>query len=244
MLSYFTIVEREHTYQNPTSEEKLDLLIDYCGIGDGHRVLDVGCGKGWLLQRIAERFAVEADGVELNPAFIAEGKQRLARTHLKGRIAFHEMPAEQFGGRPGAYDVGLCIGASFAIGTFEELVAWLRSFIRPGGVMAIGDIYANAPQLAPESAEHFGGGRVRTLQQTAQYLNENGLTLVGLIDSSLDDWDRYESKHWRAAAAWMRSNPNHPELDEFRGRTEKLKNDYLQFDRGALGWALFVSRLS
>ncbi|MFA7096586.1 MAG: class I SAM-dependent methyltransferase [Gammaproteobacteria bacterium] len=78
-IDFITIIERDHTYQNPTSMAKLDLLVEYCQIEDGHRVLDIGCGKGWLLQRIAEQFAVKADGVELNPAFIKEGKDRLAR---------------------------------------------------------------------------------------------------------------------------------------------------------------------
>lgn len=242
-IDFITIIERDHTYQNPTSMAKLDLLVEYCQIEDGHRVLDIGCGKGWLLQRIAEQFAVKADGVELNPAFIKEGKDRLARAHLKGEIAFHQVPASQFAGELGTYDVCCCIGASFAIGTFEEMVAWLRRYVRPGGIMAIGDIYARKRSVPPQSAEHFCGGAVRTLQDTVQWLNREGMTLVGLIDSSQDDWDRYESKHWRAADAWARQNPNHPELHDFLERSERFKCNYLQFDREALGWALFVSRI-
>ncbi|MDX9739600.1 MAG: class I SAM-dependent methyltransferase [Gammaproteobacteria bacterium] len=55
IFDYYTIADRDHAWQNPTSAAKLDLLIDYCGFSNGDRVLDVGCGKGWLLQRIAER---------------------------------------------------------------------------------------------------------------------------------------------------------------------------------------------
>lgn len=47
-LDFHEIVEEFRTYQNPTSEEKLDRLIDYCAIEDGHSVLDPGCGKAWL----------------------------------------------------------------------------------------------------------------------------------------------------------------------------------------------------
>ena len=52
-FEFFATIERYHTIQNPTSQEKLDLAARYCGIRDGMRVLDVGCGKGWMLRRLA-----------------------------------------------------------------------------------------------------------------------------------------------------------------------------------------------
>ncbi|HEX7071556.1 MAG TPA: class I SAM-dependent methyltransferase [Rhodothermales bacterium] len=243
ILEYFTIVERYHTFQNPTSEAKLDRLIEYCGISDGQRTLDVGCGKGWLMQRIAERYAVEAEGVEVCGPFIEEGKERLGRTHLRGTVTFHEMPAQEYAGDKGAFDVGFCIGASFAIGTFEEAVEWLRRYVKPGGIMAIGDIYARHASIPAESAQHFGAGPVRSLSDTALHMDRNGMTLIGLIDSSLDEWDRYESLHWRTADEWARQNPTHPERCAFVGRTAHFKANHLRFDRDSLGWAIFVSRV-
>lgn len=44
-FDFMAMVERDLTFQNPTSEAKLDLLIDYCGIADNQHVLDVGCGR-------------------------------------------------------------------------------------------------------------------------------------------------------------------------------------------------------
>jgi len=35
-----------------------------------------------------------------------------------------------------------------------------------------------------------------------------GLRLETLIDSSKDDWDRYESLHWRALEEWLAANPD------------------------------------
>ena len=243
ILDYFTIVERNHTYQNPTSEAKLDRLIEYCKIADGQRILDVGCGKGWLLQRIAERFDVQAEGIEVNPPFLEAGKARIARAALRGEITFHQMPASGFEGEAESYDVGLCIGASFAIGTFEDMVAWLRKYVRPGGFLAIGDVYARREAMPPQSQEAFGGGPVRSFADTATYLDRDGLTLIGVIDSSLDEWDRYESLHWRTADEWADAHPDHPDRNDFLEQTERMKTNHLRFDRESLGWAMFVSRV-
>ena len=192
----------------------------------------------------AVRHEVRAEGVELHQAFIDAGKERLAQAELKGDVTFHQMPASEFCGEKASYDVALCIGASFAIGSFEEMAVWLRRFVRPGGVMAIGDIYARHPNVPEESAAHFGGGRARSFADTALHLNRDGLTLIGLIDSSLDEWDRYESLHWKAADEWATQNAEHPERQNFLDQTERFKESHLRFDRASLGWAMFVSRVT
>jgi len=65
LFEFYATIERYHTIQNPTSEEKLDLATRYCGVADGMRILDVGCGKGWLLRRLASRFDIQVTGLEI-----------------------------------------------------------------------------------------------------------------------------------------------------------------------------------
>lgn len=53
-----------------------DLEIDFLArFGRGATVLEVGCGTGLLLERIA-RFAKSAEGVDLSPAMLARAKSR------------------------------------------------------------------------------------------------------------------------------------------------------------------------
>lgn len=75
-------------------------------------------------------------------------------------------------------------------------------------------------------------------------MNTDGLALVGVIDSSLDDWDRYESAHWRAAVSWLRKHRDHPDYDEVLTQDRAFMRNHLRFDRESLGWALFVSEVS
>jgi len=59
----------------------------------------------------------------------------------------------------------------------------------------------------------FSGGTPRSLAGTTNLLNTDGLTLIGLIDSSIDDWEQYESLHWQADA-WVKDNPDHAQGPE------------------------------
>ena len=74
-FEFFATIERYHTIQNPTSEEKLDLATCYCGVRNGMRILDVGCGKGWLLRRLASRFDIHVTGLEICPTFADEARR-------------------------------------------------------------------------------------------------------------------------------------------------------------------------
>ena len=66
------------------------------------------------------------------------------------------------------------------------------------------------------------------------------MTTTALIDSSLDDWDRYETLHWRAVDEWLAANADDPDGEQIRARHEHAKGAYLRFRRDLLGWAILV----
>ena len=61
-----------------------------------------------------------------------------------------------------------------------------------------------------------------------------------LIASSEDDWDTYESLHWRALEEWLAANPDDPDAPTIRERFEDGRDRYLRHERALLGWAIFV----
>jgi cyclopropane fatty-acyl-phospholipid synthase-like methyltransferase len=129
---YYAIIERDHQIQNPTSAVKLSRLVDYLTIEDGHRILDVGCGKAGLLRAIARKKTVQALGLEVNAVFAAEARTAIEQAGLQGNIDIREGPALSYEDRSTVFDVTLCIGASFAIGSFEAALDWLNARTKPG----------------------------------------------------------------------------------------------------------------
>jgi hypothetical protein len=76
-----------------------------------------------------------------------------------------------------------------------------------------------------------------SLSETGAKVERHGVSLVGLISSSTDDWDRYESLHWRALEDWLTENDD----EEIRAAYEDHKRKYLA-RRDAFGWAIFLAR--
>ena len=232
---YRAIVEADHEIQNPLSREKLRRLIDYLRLSDGDRVVDVGCGKGWLLAEMASQRRIEAVGLEVNPAFAAIARRALPAAAV--RIV--DGPALDYPAAPGAFDAALCIGATFALGGLQGSIDWLAAAVRPGGRVAIGEPFAARPfasELAARWSEYD-----RSAGDIADLMAARGLTLTGVIGSSLDDWDHYYGQHWRATAAWLRAHPGDPDAEWLAEKTAAGRRRYLAEERDCFGWAVFVA---
>jgi hypothetical protein len=62
-----------------------------------------------------------------------------------------------------------------------------------------------------------------------------------MVAASLDDWDHYESQHWRAAAAWIREHPDDPEAGWLAEKIEFERQAFLAEERDVFGWAILVA---
>ncbi len=242
IFEFHATIERYHTIQNPISEEKLDLATRYCGVRDGMSILDVGCGKGWLLRRIAKQFDIRATGLEIYPASAAEARRLAAAENLADRIHIVEGPALEFHPEPASFDVVMCIGASFALDGFEPALDWMSHAAKRGGAIALGEVFAKELPYPPEIPR---GGRAdfdypaRSLLATVETMRAKGLPLRGLIEASADDWDRYHSLHWQAGMDWALAHPG--DLDALKLSDQAgMRLDLL--DRRYCGWAIFVAR--
>jgi SAM-dependent methyltransferase len=235
---YFVVAERDHELQNPTSEEKLLLLGHRIRLGPGSRVLDVASGRGGPAILLAREFGCTIEGIEIAPEFHAAAVERAARAEVADLVSFRLADAAREEHAAGAYDAAFCLGASFVYGGLAGTLDALEPTVRPGGHVVVGEPYWRSWPL-PEDYE----GRdepFTSLDGTVAIVESGALRVVALIDASLDDWDRYETLHWRAVEEWLAESPDDPDADEIRGSHERWKRTYLRHGRELLGWAIFV----
>jgi predicted O-methyltransferase YrrM len=235
---YYSIAERDHEIQNPTSPEKVRLLGQWLRLGPETRVLDIACGRGGPAVLLASTFGCRITGVERASEFVATASDRIAAAGVEDLVEIIDSDARDFTLEPGVWDVALCLGATFVWDDLDGTLAALVPAVRPGGHVAVGEpFWRTAP---PPSVDAMG---YVSLADTVTRFERGGLTTVGLIGSSTDDWDRYESLHWRAVEDWL-AEQEHGSLEavEVRGENERHKRRYLEVGRDHLGWAILVGR--
>jgi len=244
MRKFYDVTHREHVICNPTSEEKLDHLVGQLRLPANAHVLDIACGKGEFLIRLAETYSVNGLGIDLSPFFIAEARRRLESRAPSAEVTFREMDGADFEpDKPHSFTVASCIGASWIYGGHAETLDALSRMAVSGGWVITGEPY----WLREPSEEHL---KVLGLPKEAfgthvsnvEAGEKRGLDLVHTVVSNGDDWDGYQGLQWSAADDYARSHPDDPDLPELLHRVGDEKAAYLRWGRDTIGWAIYVFR--
>jgi predicted O-methyltransferase YrrM len=235
---WFAVAERDHELQNPTSAEKIRLLGERLRLRPDSQVLDIACGKCGPAVLLAREFGCRITGVERAPEFASAARERIAAAGLEQQVEVVEQDAASFTPATESYDVALCLGASFIWNGLEGTLAALVPAVRPQGHVVVGEPYWRRSPL-PEGIDDED---YVSLRDTARRFDTARLSVDTIIASSLDDWDRYETLHWRALEDWLAENSDDPDAAEFRARHESERDKYLSWQRELLGWAIFAAR--
>src|SRR5579884_3868224 len=226
MSAWHELVEREHDLQNPTSAEKIRLVGEYLRLGPESRVLDIACGKAGPAVVLARAFGCRIHGVEVSETFVTAARRRISEAGLEQLVDVELAEASRVELQPGAFDAALCIGAAFVWGHIGDAAAGMLPALVPRGGIAIGEPFW---RRSGRKGEDFVA-----LHATVARFESAGVELTGLVAASEGDWDRYESRHWRAAVE--------TDDDEVRAKSLGYRDDYLRRQRAELGWAIFVGR--
>jgi SAM-dependent methyltransferase len=131
-----------------------DRAIALCALPPGARVLDVGCGTGVTVERLAVRHGLRAVGVDPSARLVTDGRSR------RPGLSLLQARAEQLPFSDGSLDAALaeCVVSLTDAGA---ALAELSRVLRPGGLLVVSDLYARATdgaaalrELPPASCLH------------------------------------------------------------------------------------------
>jgi SAM-dependent methyltransferase len=208
------------------------------GLSPDSHVLDIASGRGGPALLLAREHGCTWHGIEISPDFHAVAVERAAKTGLADRVTFELADAAEATHEPESYDAALCLGASFVYGSLADTVDALAPAVRPGGHVVVGEPYWRRLPLPDDYEDRREPWT--TLEGTVVAFETSGLSVVSVIASSEDDWDRYETLHWQAVERWLADNADDPDAPDIRERHERYKRNYLRHQREYLGWAIFV----
>ena len=241
---FYDITHSRHLVCNPTNEAKLGRLVELLQLAAGADVVDIACGKGELLLRLAEAHGVRGVGVDISPFYIAEAERKRSARVPEAEITFTLMDGAEFQpDAPHGFTVASCIGASWVFGGHEATLDALTGMAAPDGWVIAGE-----PFWLREPPEEYlrAAGLTRDAfgshAENAEAGERRGLELVHTFVSSGDDWDTYEGLQWYATGEYVRAHPDDPDLPELRERVAKDKATYLRWGRDTVGWSIYVFR--
>jgi SAM-dependent methyltransferase len=239
---YYDITHKKHSDLNPMSKDKLEKLFLLLDLMPNSRVLDIGCGKGESLIRLVEFFNISGVGVDLSPYHSRDCKENINKRVSSSDIKILEMDGAKY--KPDAneaYDLSMCLGASWIYNGFKGTIEALRKMTKPEGLIIVGEPY----WLKEPDDEYLKMSGIKKKEFNSHYKNidvgeKEGLYCVYTLVSNHDDWDHYETLQWLATMDYITDFPDDQDNPELLKRIKKAKMEYLLYGRDTIGWAIYV----
>lgn len=231
-------------FNSPISSEKTDLLIDLFELEAGSRVIDVGCGTGEFLARVAAKYDVSGVGVEIDAPSLESARKTALDRGVADNLEFVEADIRDFE-IVEPFDCGICMGASHAYAmdepAYPETLKGLGDSIRSGGCLLIGEsFWIREPEK--EYVDFVGepSGTYRTHRENVELASQFDLLPLYATTSNQDEWDDFEWRHHMRIEKRAEENPDDPEAQKKREFGRAWRSAYLKWGRGTLGFGFYL----
>jgi SAM-dependent methyltransferase len=246
------IAHDDMPFHNPLDESAVEALLAVLPLGPGDRVLDVGCGRGELLLRIAERSGaagVPIGGLGIDSAAeqIATAREQAAARLPGAALAFEVADARTVDVPPECFAVAACVGSTHALGGLDGTLARLAGVVRPGGYLVVGEGYWAQPP-GPDYLDALGAtaGELTDFRGLLDTGERHGLSPVHVARTSEQAWARYEWTYVFNGDRYAREHPDEEGIELLLARVEAVRRCRILAATGGqtLGFALVVWRPS
>ncbi|WP_026925137.1 SAM-dependent methyltransferase [Glycomyces arizonensis] len=225
-------------FNSPIAPRRADRLVANLAASRPATILDIGCGWGELLLRLAQALPeASATGIDADTELLDRGRANAAERGLEGRVAFIEHQGRAW---TEPADLVVCIGASHAFGDSAAALTELHRLVKPGGRLVFGEEFweqlptrAQLERLWPDTSA------------------EDMLELPGLVDAAIaagfrplrveaveqSEWDDFESGFLADWETWLLAHPGAPGADGIREQADEHRGWWLRGHRRLLGFA-------
>ena len=226
------------------SSEKFERFYNLLNLSNKSRILDIACGKGEVIIRLAEKYQVSGVGVDLSPFCINDCKEKHLERVPNTDLVFIEMDGAEYQPDAGElFDVSMCLGASWVFEGHVGTLQALKKMTKQGGLIIVGEpFWLKDPDTEYLDAIGMTHESFRPHKMNVRLGEELSLTCLYTLISNKDDWDHYETLQWWAVDDYVRSYTDDPDNQEILDRVMKAKEIYLKWGRDTINWGVYIFR--
>lgn len=200
----------------------LDLHLEFAGIKNGSRVLEIGSGWGALIRRMSEK-GMNVEYVGVSPSCVQN--DFIANHFRYGRVSLHTKTFETSNFAKEAFDAVVLSGSFCHLQDKEAELRRMGSLLKEGGRIVIEDTFFLSEELYRQHARHpatqyvqreiFGFAEILSWEAQLSMILRNGFEIDRFVD--------HTSSYKKTIEIWIQ---NLHKLDEHRF---PLKNDYIKY---------------
>jgi len=161
---------------------QLGKLLEALSLTEKDRVLDLGCGNGFITEFLYDQTRAFFEGIDISNEAIEQARERAATTN--GRLTFSIGNMNQLGFNPQTFSAVISIDTLYYVSDLEETLKQLISILKPEGQMGL-----------------FFTQWINNADDKASLLPENTFLAVLLKKYNLGfttfDLTEHEAEHWR-----------------------------------------------
>lgn len=118
---------------------KVDHILEKLQLKEGMKLLDIGCGWGFLLKRAAERYGVQGVGITLSEEQYRRFSQDIQEGRLQEMLEVHQMDYRELAKCGMKFDRVVSVGMLEHVGrgNYGRFLASVDEVLKPGGLFLL-----------------------------------------------------------------------------------------------------------
>lgn len=185
--------------------QKIDHILKKLLLKPGEKLLDIGCGWGWLLIRAAQNYQVQATGITLSSEQYEKTRQKIEELGLTDQVNVQLLSYLELDPRQTRFDKIVSVGMFEHVGQGKhaEYMNKIEELLVPGGLSLLHTITGMFESLTNSwmGKYIFPGGYVPSLRETISLLPEYDFHLLHAESlrlhyaMTLDHWYKSFASH-------------------------------------------------
>jgi SAM-dependent methyltransferase len=240
-LRFARIARADSTVLNPLDARHLNDVITALRLEDHARVIDIGCGRGEFLLRLAQRRRVLGYGIDAEEDNVRTASRAAAQRVPEATLVLQHGDARALN-RDATYDLAVAMGAREATGGYRDALRWLAGLVGARGEIVVGEGYWKAaPNARLLESLGFCETELPTLCSMLDAARSAGLVHRMTIETGADVHDRYYRVRWANCVRYAWRHPSNPDVPALLAWSRAERERHFRLGgRRELGFGVFV----